>query len=497
MSDILRLANELHTRWDRALRPVHLQEARHCGRYSSVKAYDDSILRLAFNVLTEQRVTQKNLVGALLAETSNHPRILNTYIKMLRGESAATAAHILPSSEILLPTPAGNFLIGPYSTTYGIKDVKAVILTTPSRAESLPRLAEFTDRAYIGDEHHTFERVWQIGGLCFEFTEFTCKVSFGETILGKVDLLDVYENAVNAIDDAPSYMRAWDIYIEDHLRRVKHTIGVVGNLLQLERQSQQDQSSQEPSIKNMDIFKRVLAPLVRATEIARQAFCRSLMSVTLEGKVIDAQIGSLNNAMTRSKAVIDTNFPRMLTQANVEAAIKALRSLFDLPYHINATYRDNPILGNTEIHVVSPRGRPFIVEDPIAIRRIIDEIVYRAIMNQDDKPQNLTFDFDHARSEIDVSYSIPQPPKVASFIKKVATRFTFLGDIDFRHSPEGIAGLSIKDKSQGRSFGSGQGPISSSSHNSPLSGVQTFTNVAAPPNMLGTILNSAMLCVKI
>ncbi len=442
MTGTKELGSMIDLHWGGALRYLHASEKSH----GSKMEFGASVNELARHLLEIPGNTAAGLINTLAAGTIVNPKILEMYINILRGMDALPEVEVLPTGAFLLPIPGSNIIIGPKTAVDDTQNVHIKLYTTPTGSEnSLPLLAEFTGEGRLGKTQITFNNRLLVNGLMIECTDFKCDVFADGISLGRVDLLEAYAEQVRAIKDKHAYMDAWDIHINDYLHRVQDAVKSARVLLDMERQHYSFSAEEDPAIVNRAPFRRVFSPLIDVTMEPMMAFAKSSIMDTVESQFIRFQIAKINNVMMIPLLVIDSK-PNRLKQSSVMEAIHVLESLFDPADHLRMTYECTNLWKNGKLNVEASNTTRMELDNPIAVRRLLDEIIYQVMLHQAEDTSKLSFKLDEPQRLIDVSYERPQPESLVDALNGVASRHKFTGSIDYRWSENKITGLRIMDQ---------------------------------------------------
>lgn len=312
-----------------------------------------------------------------------------------------------------IASPAGEILVGFPSSMFGSASIpkgpRMILFASeaeakdPENAFPMPMRLERT--AILDGEAVPFDSVLSAAGIAVvRSDDFSLQLFAGGGYLGSVNL-------VEAIADESAYASAWNRYLKFMLRRAQETIGVLDSAIAV-------------GWENLlpDERGELVSSLARLAEAhaAGSAFNIGNDEHPLEKTYSyvfgRAQLAKIGNAMMSAAVLI---YALSHDDANAELMAEARNHLLTLldPFdHLEKSFVSEPLV-HPYLTIGLPANMPKVkAENPIALRQMIDEIVYRAGMSGvAGKPNSISFNWDETLGRLSVEGSKGNMSSLADF----------------------------------------------------------------------------------
>ncbi|MFA4874260.1 MAG: hypothetical protein WC956_07970 [bacterium] len=423
-----------------------------------------SFERLA-NEFSTSPATSAQFLRTLITGEADPAAVYAGYRMLVRGKSnTTTLVPHRPYTEVLatqkgrvvqcLPTS----IPAVFRTPRGTENLPvAAIVTTPTRKQGLPLLAEINRILIDGKLAPITVASLPVGDLRIRKSgPFSCVITDrNDQVVGRLALVDQYVEAVAGIKREEDLVDTFFMLMETALR---HTAGTIrGIQVMVARAMQHDNAYQGTLVDDITLkgIQELLYPLELRAGAAHRAFMSHPLSETVDGSLIADQVRALNRVMRGIVEITVAPLPSRIENDHDNAlavtysamqfalGIEGLGSLFDLGRHIHSAYSDSATIGKSGLDVEIRSDVPFTSFAPHATRALVHTIFSSTIRERlasDDGKQRLgiKFSLDEGRHTATVTFGRPRSPDLKRRLEEIAHKTGFDGELAF---DEGLGGI--------------------------------------------------------
>ncbi len=306
---------------------------------------------------------------------------------------------ILPGGGVLVRTPEGDVVVGSRSVSEhpAVARAAIVIPSSCSFVYATPQLAPLGAHAEVNGRRIEFGKVLSLGDLRLERSgNFEVAVFYKNKLLTKASLFEGFSRQIGSLVNADAYETAWKDYLRmflsDHVIAIQDMIEAL-----IERKGEDARPDSRLTKSDMKPILRRISEMERIRRNTLPSFMRSRIPAdSWERIFVGAQCHDINNRInlvTIFSSFLEAN---NLTFGDLKRALEGTCAFFRPFAYLNKTIQVVPKTRRS-LKVTIPNRIPDEpgVQDPMSMREIIDEIVFRAGKRGAlDGPADISFGYD-------------------------------------------------------------------------------------------------------